>query len=233
MRRLPVVAAAGVGLVLALFGGAAACGCRSETARPAPGTYSRPPQPDADELKIIRFGQFQGSFETQGSRPSKLPEPPPLPAGTRAEFVEFSTPDGVGIGQLVGPPSLVLDIRVRAPEGASPSALGLAWPWPGLRTPPTPEELPPPVSVRVLEGDANVTMVPLTGETASYGVNKNFWIMENRARAHISWGPTRDGARHAPGFPARLVLAPVVNVDGQEVMGQPIEITIRPLSQGN
>lgn len=97
MRRLPVVAAAGVGLVLALFGGAAACGCKDAPTGPAQASFSQPPHPDVP-LKTIKIERSGISFHTQDSGPPKLPEPPPLPAGTRAEFVEFSTSDGVGIG---------------------------------------------------------------------------------------------------------------------------------------
>lgn len=249
MRRLPVVAAAGVGLVLALFGGAAACGCRSVAAGPAPGTYSQPPQPDdADETTIIPYSQppkpdvpmkimkienSGASFLTQDNIPAELPEPPPLPPGTTPAFVRASR-DGTNSVELVSVPALYLDFEVRLPENVPPGPRGLLWPPHGI--PPlqswNPQRFAPPLSVRVLEGDASVEMVPLTGERPTFGP-RPYWILSGRASARIMWGPTQNGGLRAPTLPARLVLAPVVNVGGEEVIGQPIEITIRPLSQGD
>ncbi|BDG61916.1 hypothetical protein caldi_30060 [Caldinitratiruptor microaerophilus] len=231
MRRVHAVAVVGMGLFTALFSGATACGCKDAPTRSVQASFSQPPHPDVP-LKIIKVEKSGVSFQTQDSGPPKLPEPPPLPPGTTAGFVR-STRDGASAGELVSPPSLSLDLEVRLPEDVPPDPRRLVWPPGGMPTYPTdPKVLPPPVSIRVLEGDAVVEMVPIQGEPATFGRNY-YWILGGLARARISWGPVRDGMRQAPALPARLVLAPVIKLDGEEVMGQPVEITIRLLPQAD
>ncbi|BDG62144.1 hypothetical protein [Caldinitratiruptor microaerophilus] len=238
MRGLPAVAVVGAGLVLALFSGAAACGVKASTEESVATSYAQPSQPDMP-FKVYRFGDGEVRFQVEGDPPPiPLAPAPPWDPGKEATaqllVPSLTTPWGVPLPPgpyTVEPWGLIVPIHVM--DANNQRQQGLFWPPRGNLgqvNAPT-----PPVFVKVVDGNATVSMRPFTWDDGRYWVANGKAVAEVRlsySRKHPTGDvPFSSGFEASPPLPARFVLVPVLKQGHKEIPGQAVEIIIRPIPQ--